>query len=146
MKANSEPLLFSCLIAVLPLQLHRASLSRGAEKMLLDSFGLLGNCPDNLTFFAVQAETEDPEYIALVLRRTAEHAWADRPLHRHMLPARLNESLNRTRSIHRRSDPGWHTLPVMVRESIRQIQLTEWVVPFQLQKTASHLSVLLPTC
>lgn len=116
---------FSCLIAILPLQLHRASLSHSAEKMLLDSFDSLEYCPDDLTSFAVQTEEEDPEYIALAPRRTGEHAWTDKPLHRHMLAARLNESLNKTRSIHKRSDPGWQTSPVMVRESIRQIHLTE---------------------
>lgn len=145
MKARWEPLLFCFLMAVLPLQLHRASLSHSAEKMLLDSFGLLGYCPDDLTSFAVQAEAEDSGYIALAPRRTAQHVWADRPLHRHMLPARLNKSLNKTRSIHRTSDPGWQTSPVMVRESIRQVHLTEWVGPLQQWNTVSHISVLLPT-
>lgn len=153
MKANWEPLLFRCLMAVLSLQLHRASLSHGAEKMLLASFWSLGYCPDDLTSFAVQAEAEDPEYIALAPRRTAEHVWADRPLHTlyglidlYMLPARLNKNLNKTRSIHRRSYPGWQASPVMVRESIRQIHLTEWMGPLQQQKTVFHFSVLLSTC
>lgn len=59
-------------MTVLLLQLHRASLSHGAEKMLLGSFGLLGYCPDDLTCFAVQPEAEDPEYIVLAPRRTAD--------------------------------------------------------------------------
>lgn len=96
MKANWEPLLFCCLMSILPLQLHRASLSHGVEKMLLGSFGLLGYCLDDLTSFAVQPEAEDPEYIVLAPRWTAEHVGGDRSLHRHMHPARLNKSLNKT--------------------------------------------------
>lgn len=67
-------------------------------------------------------------------------------LYTHTLPARLNMSLNKTRGIHRRSDPGWQTSPVMVRESIRQNHLTEWVGPLLQQKTVSHFSLLLSTC
>lgn len=67
-------------------------------------------------------------------------------LYTHTLPARLNMTLNKTRGIHRRSDPGWQTSPVMVRESIRQNHLTEWVGPLQQQKTVSHFSVHLSTC
>lgn len=57
-------------MAVLPLQLHRTSLSHGAEKILLDSFGLLWYCPDDLASFSAQAEAEDPEYIELAPNRT----------------------------------------------------------------------------
>lgn len=98
-------MLFSCPIAILPLQPHRASLSHSAMKMLVDSRGSLRYSPEDLTF-AVQAGAEDPEYIALVLRRTGEHVWADRPPHRYLLPAREDESLNAAISIHRRSGPG----------------------------------------
>lgn len=98
-------MLFSCPIAVLLLQPHRASLSHSAMKMLVDSRGSLRYSPEDLTF-AVQAGAEDPEYIALVLRRTGEHVGADRPPHRYMLPAWEDKSLKPAISIHRRSDPG----------------------------------------
>lgn len=81
-------MLFSCLIAVLPLQPHRASLSHSAIKMLVDSHASFRYSPEYLTSFVVQTGAEDPEYIALALRRTGEHTWADRPPHRYMLPAR----------------------------------------------------------
>lgn len=98
-------MLFSCLTAVLPLQPHRASLSHGAMKMLVDSHGSLRYSPEDVTSFAVQAGAEDPQDIALALRRR-EHAWADRPPHRYMLPAREDKILNAARSIRRRSEPG----------------------------------------
>jgi len=51
--------------------------------MVVDRHGSLGHSPEDLTSFTVQAEAEDPECIALALRRTREHARADRPPHRY---------------------------------------------------------------
>lgn len=74
--------------------------------VLVDRHDSLRYSPEDLTYFAVQAGAEDPEYIALALRRTGEHTWADRPPHRYMLPDREEKNPKAARNIHRRSDLG----------------------------------------
>lgn len=74
--------------------------------VLADRHGSLRYSPKDLTCFAVQVGAEDSGYIALALRRTGEHNWADRPPHRYKLPDREEKSPKAARSIHRRSDSG----------------------------------------